>query len=114
MPSKWGPGLGPGWVGVTGRFITDFSFQVSVPSTGQLALDIMCGAWGASRCSAAKWFFYMGDAADNFYVPFQITYLPQPDTSPLPNGITPHDPKIIPCHEAIDVSRATAHFALRF
>ncbi|CAG2056079.1 unnamed protein product, partial [Timema podura] len=28
--------------------------QVSVPSTGQLALDLMCGDWGASRCSPMK------------------------------------------------------------
>lgn len=28
--------------------------QVSVPSTSQLALDMMCGEWGASRCSPKK------------------------------------------------------------
>lgn len=49
--------------------------KVSVPSTGQLALDIMCGEWGASRCTALRWFHYMGDAENNNYVPFQITYV---------------------------------------
>lgn len=33
----------------------DSCSKVSVPSTGQLALDIMCGQWGASRCSAIKY-----------------------------------------------------------
>lgn len=28
--------------------------QVSVPSTSRLALDLMCGEWGASRCSPKK------------------------------------------------------------
>jgi Niemann-Pick C1 protein len=28
--------------------------QVYVPALGQLALDIMCGQWGASRCSYSK------------------------------------------------------------
>ena len=28
--------------------------QVSVPSAGQLALDLMCGEWTSSRCSPKK------------------------------------------------------------
>lgn len=63
---------------------------------------MMCGDWGASRCSPMKWFHYMGDA-NNPYVPFQITYLPQPDTEPV-NGLIPVDPKVVPCYEAVNVS----------
>lgn len=77
--------------------------QVIVPSTGQLALDLMCGDWGASRCSAKKWFTYMGDASTNSYVPFQITYLASPDTKPV-DGYIPLDPRVVPCSEAVDVS----------
>lgn len=74
--------------------------QVIVPSTGNLALDIMCGEWGASRCSPKKWFDYMGDAVDNSaYVPFQITYI----TEPIP-GYTQHDPPTVPCNKAANVS----------
>lgn len=62
----------------------------------------MCGDWGASRCSAFKWFKYMGDASGNPFVPFQITYLPQPITKPT-NGFTPVDPKVVPCSEALNV-----------
>uniref|UniRef100_W4VRS2 Putative cholesterol transport protein n=1 Tax=Corethrella appendiculata TaxID=1370023 RepID=W4VRS2_9DIPT len=75
--------------------------QVSVPSTGQLALDLMCGDWGASRCSAMKWFKYMGDAEGNMYVPFQINYLDQPSNKSV-NGFLPLDSKVVPCSEALD------------
>lgn len=76
--------------------------QVSFPSSGQLALDLMCGQWSASRCSPARWFEFMGDAKNNPYVPFQITYLAQNGNQPV-NGFTPLDPKITPCSEALDV-----------
>lgn len=68
-----------------------------------MALDLMCGEWGASRCSAAKWFEYMGDAEGNAYVPFQINYLAQNSSQPI-NGHIPLDPRVIPCSEALDVS----------
>lgn len=75
--------------------------HVSVPSTGQLALDIMCGDWGAARCSANKWFQYMGNADGNPFVPFQITY----KNSSEPVGpYVPINPKIIPCSQAPNVS----------
>ncbi|XP_015594576.1 NPC intracellular cholesterol transporter 1 isoform X2 [Cephus cinctus] len=73
--------------------------QVSVPSTGELALDLMCGEWGASRCSAFKWFRYMGDAANNIYVPFQINYI---ETDAPLNGFTPMDPTITPCSKPLN------------
>lgn len=63
----------------------------------------MCGDWGASRCSPKKWFHYMGDTDGNDFVPFNINYLAQPDTNPI-NGFTPHDPKVVPCSQALDVS----------
>lgn len=70
-----------------------------VPSTGKLALDMMCGEWGASRCSPKKWFEFLGDATDNMYVPFQITYI----TDPI-DGYTPLDPLVVPCNQAVNVS----------
>ncbi|XP_032289036.1 NPC intracellular cholesterol transporter 1 isoform X2 [Drosophila virilis] len=74
--------------------------QVSVPQTGQLALDLMCGTYGASRCSPTKWFTYMGDV-NNVYVPFQITYIQHP-TNSTTNEFTPLNPKTIPCNEAVN------------
>ncbi|XP_050579557.1 NPC intracellular cholesterol transporter 1 isoform X5 [Bombus affinis] len=73
--------------------------KVSVPSTGQLAMDLMCGIWGASRCTTLKWFHYMGDAANNQYVPFQITYK---NTDEPVGSFIPVDPKITPCSKALN------------
>lgn len=75
--------------------------QVSVPSTGQLALDLMCGDWGAYRCSPIKWFTYMGSTDGNPYVPFQIDYI---NTSVPVEKFQPLNPKVLSCGEAPDVS----------
>lgn len=72
-----------------------------MPSTGQLALDIMCGEWGASRCTPLKWFHFMGDAENNIYVPFQITYK---NTDEPIGPFIPVDPVITPCNKALNVS----------
>lgn len=74
-----------------------------MPSTGQRALDIMCGAWGASRCTPLRWFHYMGDAENNPYVPFQITYV---NTTKAVDGYIPMDAPIVPCNQSINVSIA--------
>lgn len=76
--------------------------QVSVPSTGQLALDLMCGSWGSKGCSAQRWFTYMGDMVDNPYVPFQINYK---NVSAPVGPFTPLDPGITPCSASLSVSR---------
>uniref|UniRef100_A0A182W717 SSD domain-containing protein n=1 Tax=Anopheles minimus TaxID=112268 RepID=A0A182W717_9DIPT len=78
--------------------------QVSVPSTGQLALDLMCGDWGASRCSAKKWFHYMGDAENNLYVPFQIDYVAHSSPNETIDGYLPWNPRIVPCNEKLDAN----------
>ncbi|XP_062548070.1 NPC intracellular cholesterol transporter 1 isoform X4 [Armigeres subalbatus] len=74
--------------------------QVAVPSTGQLALDLMCGEWGASRCSARKWFTYMGTKEGNYYVPFQINYIAHQSTNG--SDFAPLDPRVVPCSEKLD------------
>lgn len=74
--------------------------HVSVPSTGERALDLMCGDYGASRCDAHKWFEYMGDPTLNPVSPFLIKYVT--NTKP---GFTPLDPKVTPCNESFDVNR---------
>ncbi|XP_053981855.1 NPC intracellular cholesterol transporter 1 isoform X2 [Hylaeus volcanicus] len=73
--------------------------KVSVPSTGQLAMDLMCGEWGASRCTPLKWYHYMGDAESNSYVPFQITYK---NTDEPVGPFTPVDPTVTPCSKALN------------
>lgn len=72
--------------------------KVTIPSTGMLALDLMCGSWGAARCSAKRWFEFMG-TPDPFYVPFEIKYVTDTNTT-----FTLHNPEIIPCNQSVDVS----------
>ncbi|XP_055920558.1 NPC intracellular cholesterol transporter 1 isoform X2 [Eupeodes corollae] len=76
--------------------------QVSVPSTGQLALDIMCGEYPASRCSATKWFHFLGDTESNSFVPFQINYIQHADKSQIINGYAPVDPLTVPCSSPLN------------
>lgn len=45
----------------------------------------------------------MGDAAGNQFVPFQITYKNYPNATEV-NGLTPLDPRVVPCSEKLDVS----------
>lgn len=73
---------------------------MSVPSTGTLALDVMCGPWGASKCSALRWYEFMGTKST--FVPFQINYRNQ--TKPLVDGFTPLNPTTTSCSKSIDVS----------
>lgn len=59
----------------------------------------MCGEWGASKCSPARWFGSMGDA-NNPFVPFQINYLPQ-NSSNRNDDIKPLNPKVVPCNQSV-------------
>ncbi|XP_049876283.1 NPC intracellular cholesterol transporter 1 isoform X1 [Pectinophora gossypiella] len=73
--------------------------QVQVPSTNGLALDVMCGDAGSQYCTPQKWFTYMGDAAGNPYVPFQINYLG--GDAPV-DGFTPYNPETRPCNVGVN------------
>lgn len=73
-----------------------------MPQTGQLALDLMCGVYPASRCNPTKWFNFMGDATSP-YVPFQITYI-QHEPKDKSNEFKPTNPQTIPCNKAVSVS----------
>ncbi|KAK9506477.1 hypothetical protein O3M35_008412 [Rhynocoris fuscipes] len=70
--------------------------QVSVPSTGQLAMDLMCGQWGASKCSASKWFSYMGDPEQNPYTPFLLHFV---ETNTTVDNFVPMNPDVTPCYK---------------
>ena len=43
------------------------------PATSGLAMDFLCGPWGAKDCNPQKWLDYMGSTA-NGYSPFDILY----------------------------------------
>lgn len=76
--------------------------NVQFPSTGQLALDVMCGGWGASKCSAKRWFDFFGDVNED-HVPLQMNYKAQKTTAKV-GRFTPLNPRIVPCDESVDVS----------
>lgn len=83
--------------------------SVQFPSSGQLALDLMCGDWGAARCSPARWYGFMGDAAGNSFVPFQINYRAHNTTAEV-DGFTPLDPLVVPCNSSVDVRFLKIYF----
>ncbi|XP_063904619.1 NPC intracellular cholesterol transporter 1 homolog 1b isoform X3 [Zophobas morio] len=82
--------------------------QVMVPSTGQKAIDLMCGTWGASKCTAKRWFDFMGTSGDsNPFVPFQINYLNNSDpVNHNGHRYVPDSPHITPCSQAFDTKSA--------
>ncbi|XP_038114072.1 NPC intracellular cholesterol transporter 1 isoform X1 [Culex quinquefasciatus] len=93
---------------ITGQYMNgtyDSCSAVSSPSTGRRALDLMCGSWGASKCSARKWFTYMGTTEGNPYVPFQINYI-EHDEPTVPAAeeqeLVPLNPRVVPCSEKLD------------
>ncbi|XP_065212714.1 NPC intracellular cholesterol transporter 1 homolog 1b isoform X2 [Planococcus citri] len=76
--------------------------QVSFPaSSGLLAMDMMCGSWGANKCTPKRWYEFMGSPAKNPYVPFQIDFLTQ-----LPENSTLEvlKPSTFRCNESVDAS----------
>ncbi|XP_073978633.1 Niemann-Pick type C-1a isoform X3 [Rhodnius prolixus] len=72
---------------------------VSVPSTGQLAMDIMCGQWGSMKCSASRWFSYMGDPSQNIFVPFLLNFI---ETNETIEEFEPMNPQTTPCSQGIN------------
>lgn len=76
--------------------------NVQFPSSGQLGLDLMCGPWGADKCSPLRWFGFMGDATMEV-VPFQINYKIQNSTEKV-GDFSPLNPKIVACNASVDVS----------
>jgi len=76
--------------------------DVQNPSSGQHALDMLCGK-DASKCTPANWLEFMGDKSLNPVVPFTIKFdLSANSTVPGPNGTTlyPMWSEIEACNES--------------
>ncbi|XP_055608436.1 NPC intracellular cholesterol transporter 1 homolog 1b [Uranotaenia lowii] len=69
---------------------------VVIPSSGKFAMDMACGGWESTRCTAERWFEYMGDADTNDYVPFKIEYQ-YPDDPEIR-----YDREVLGCNEAYE------------
>uniref|UniRef100_A0A0A9X1U0 Niemann-Pick C1 protein n=1 Tax=Lygus hesperus TaxID=30085 RepID=A0A0A9X1U0_LYGHE len=74
---------------------------VYMPSAGQLVMDLMCGGYGASRCSALRWFSFMGDPVHNAYVGFLMNIM---NTSVPIGSFQPFNKSITPCSKGVDDS----------
>ncbi|XP_050509728.1 NPC intracellular cholesterol transporter 1-like isoform X1 [Diabrotica virgifera virgifera] len=72
--------------------------QVSVPATGGKVMDLMCGDWGSAKCTALRWFSYLGNK-ETPMVPFQITY--HNETGPT-KGFVPLNLPTVPCSKSAD------------
>lgn len=95
---------------VSDRYIRgtfDSCKNVQFPSTGQLSLDLMCGSWGAAKCTADRWYSFMSDVSEDF-VPFQINYKTE-NTEAVMKGFTQLNPRIVQCNESIDVRNFTSY-----
>lgn len=101
--------------GINGTFITSIDFYIMreygqrmydsckgvfVPSANTLALDMLCGSWGASRCYLDRWFEYLGSSKKNPYVPFDINYIWSSNVSS--STYTPLNLTAVPCHESLN------------
>lgn len=74
---------------------------VSVPTTGEFALNFMCGNVNALKCTSDQFFEFLGF---NPFSPFRINFKLQGPNDTDPNGLTPPDMKTFACWEAPDVS----------
>ncbi|XP_058443946.1 NPC intracellular cholesterol transporter 1 homolog 1b [Malaya genurostris] len=71
---------------------------IIVPSSGKYAMDMACGGWEASRCTAERWYEFLGDSINNEYVPFLIEYQypEEPEVR--------YNQDVLPCNESYDNS----------
>ncbi|XP_052755080.1 NPC intracellular cholesterol transporter 1 isoform X3 [Galleria mellonella] len=68
--------------------------QVQMPSSNQLAFDVLCGDYSSRYCTPQRLFDFLGNASSPF-VPFQINYISN-DTAG--DGFIPNNPPTTPCN----------------
>lgn len=73
---------------------------VSMPTTGEYALNLMCGGKTAFTCSPKDFFEFLGN---NPFSPFIINFTLH-EANDTDSGFTPPDQKAFACWEAPDVS----------
>lgn len=45
------------------------------PASGRMSMDVACsGIYNSKTCTPERWYHYLGDAAGNPLVPFQMIY----------------------------------------
>lgn len=77
--------------------------SVMMSATNQPAMNLLCGPWGAYKCSAHRWFDYMGSTSNGFS-PFDILYKYTYSNFSDPN-FEPFQPnQTFMCNQRINVS----------
>ena len=73
--------------------------NVQFPAQSDTVMGLLCGNWGSKKCTAKRWFDYMGSIKNGFS-PFQISY--EYGSSQLSaDNFTHHSPVTTPCHESV-------------
>lgn len=71
-------------------------------SAGQTLLDVMCGGWGSSKCTAQRWLDFLGTSVENDgQSPFQLHYKIHKNGTSVneDSGIIPMDTSTYKCSE---------------
>ncbi|KAM9391503.1 NPC1-like intracellular cholesterol transporter 1 [Pholidichthys leucotaenia] len=81
------------------------SFQscrnVRIPATvGGYAISTMCGRYGATLCTAQRWYDFQGDSS-NGLAPLDIDFqlVDEGDNVELPEGVVPYNGRALRCNE---------------
>jgi len=70
--------------------------NVQFPAQSDTVMGLLCGSHGSKKCTAKRWFDYMGSIS-NGYSPFQISYEYGSSQTSLDN-YTYHNPPTTPCN----------------
>uniref|UniRef100_A0A672JP61 NPC1 like intracellular cholesterol transporter 1 n=1 Tax=Salarias fasciatus TaxID=181472 RepID=A0A672JP61_SALFA len=75
--------------------------NVKIPATGGYAIATMCGRYGASLCTAQRWYDFQGDSS-NGLAPLDLDFklIKEGESSePIPDGVIPYNGKALGCNE---------------
>ena len=73
--------------------------NVQFPAQSDTVMGLLCGQWGSNKCTAKRWFDYMG-SIKNGYSPFQISY-EYGSRGVSADNFTHHSPATSPCDQAV-------------
>lgn len=48
--------------------------KVVHPASGRVSMDVACGLYDSRTCTPERWYQFLGDADENYLVPFQMVY----------------------------------------
>ncbi len=79
--------------------------EVVHSQTGNDAIGVMCGKWGAELCTPERWYDYQGNATENPIAPFNIFYFYSNETTEFDdegNEYEVFNSETLLCHQAFE------------